>query len=545
ELVDPSIRDLLEHLDLLPDPRVIDPPQPRPDPDPFPLHEPGAYDRLRGLVGEEATERLFALTGEMTFGDSTRELEELLERPALSDLQPPAPDSLSDVMDKREPQLRSRALSRETAAVETVAIESDGLQPQQFIGPFLRCRDVSVPEWTTLLDVPDITFRVTQDTDGDGTEETIYSEGYFDVQWNDLPDDEVILEADQTAVTVGQCERVPSVPECDTPALRLLGAMPLAPAYHSNSSPREGYALRVNRPRPGSGDAATPYAGRLNMYGCGFRTEAADRYRLVYRYRSNPRASPTTAQPFTGIDWYAVRENWPPVREHIVPLDDEGWYDIPDPDVLVDRYQNLLLHWDTRHDEPNANGLYDVRLELGDASGNVVETGDWLTLRVDNSKPTVRFDGLQWRTTDGTDGGSLPLDCPVLRRPLDTNGHPKPIDIDVAYTVEHPHLRNLGLSAHGCGSGRPTKQGPDADFAFWYDDPSDTSYSRSDATFRVPGGAPSAGGLESGAYAFELSAWSRAFNPTRASAGIDHDWEIDPNHVGRHERVRLAIVNGG
>ena len=33
------------------------------------------------------------------------------------------------------------------------------------VGPFLRCRDVIVAEWQTFFDVPDITFRVTQDVD--------------------------------------------------------------------------------------------------------------------------------------------------------------------------------------------------------------------------------------------------------------------------------------------------------------------------------------------------------------------------------------------
>jgi hypothetical protein len=54
----------------------------------------------------------------------------------------------------------------------------------RFIGPFRRCIDIFVPEWQLVFDVPDITFRVTQDTNGDGIEETIYSEGYFDVRWD-------------------------------------------------------------------------------------------------------------------------------------------------------------------------------------------------------------------------------------------------------------------------------------------------------------------------------------------------------------------------
>jgi hypothetical protein len=146
---------------------------------------------------------------------------------------------------------------------------------------------------------------------------------------------------------------------------------------------------------------------------------------------------------------------------------------------------------------------------------------------------------------DRRDGESrLPLECPVLRRPLGPDGHPKPVEIDVAYTASHPHLRNVGLSASGCGGGSPTRSGPADDFSVWYDSPSKTSHSRTDATFLVPGGDPNNGGLDAGAYTLDLRAWSRAFNPTRATNGIDRDWEIDPSHVGRHERVQIAIVNG-
>lgn len=542
EIVDPSIRDILENLDLLPEPPLVRPPRPQPDPVPFQLREPGTYDQLKGVIGEERTERLFALTAEMSFGDSIRDIEELLdERAIIEQIDPPTPDDLLEGVSKTKGTIRNRSL-----AVDRDSISNLELDPNNFIGPFLRCRDITIPEWVSVLDVPDITFRVTQDVDGDMDEETIYSEGYFDVRWDDLPESELVLEADEIAISAPTCEQVPSIPDCETPQLRLLGAMPLASTYHSNDSPREGYALRVNRPRPGSDDAATPYAGRLNLYGCGFRNQDASYYRLVYRYRGSPSDSPTTAQPFTGIDWNAVRENWPPIMEHIQPVDDEGWYPIPDPDVLADRFQNLLLHWNTRHDHPNDNGLYDIRLELADGSKNTLEdeTSDWLTIRVDNTKPSVRFDGLEWRAVNGPESGTLDLICPVLRRPLDEFGNPKTVEIDVSYTVQHPHLRNLNLNAYGCGGDSPTKSGPADDFSFWYDDPSDTYYSRNNATFRVQGGTESDGRLMSGGYTIELSAWSRAFNPTRATAGIDHDWEINPSHVGRHDRLRIAIVNG-
>ena len=56
--------------------------------------------------------------------------------------------------------------------------------PRQYIGPFFRCFDVWLPEWSLILDVPDITFRVTQDVNNDSTQETIYGEGFFDVRWD-------------------------------------------------------------------------------------------------------------------------------------------------------------------------------------------------------------------------------------------------------------------------------------------------------------------------------------------------------------------------
>ena len=42
--------------------------------------------------------------------------------------------------------------------------------PRQYIGPFFRCFDVWLPEWSLILDVPDITFRVTQDVNNDSTQ---------------------------------------------------------------------------------------------------------------------------------------------------------------------------------------------------------------------------------------------------------------------------------------------------------------------------------------------------------------------------------------
>jgi hypothetical protein len=111
-----------------------------------------------------------------------------------------------------------------------------------------------------LLDVPDITFRVTQDVDGDGDQDVIYAESHFDVRWNsgNIPD--VTLYADPIAVAGLTCD-TPEVPCENVPAITFAGLMPLvnppAPAapYHDAGSGEApnfalGYARRPNRPHP-------------------------------------------------------------------------------------------------------------------------------------------------------------------------------------------------------------------------------------------------------------------------------------------------------
>ena len=52
-----------------------------------------------------------------------------------------------------------------------------------YYGPFLRSSRVEVSEWVPIFDLPDITFRVTQDTRGPDADRVIYSGGLFEVSW--------------------------------------------------------------------------------------------------------------------------------------------------------------------------------------------------------------------------------------------------------------------------------------------------------------------------------------------------------------------------
>ena len=125
-----------------------------------------------------------------------------------------------------------------------------GLDLRRAIGPFKRCFTVFLPEWTPILDVPDITFRVSQDTDGDGVEEPIYSESYFQVRWNSGSISDITIEADPNALAGRLCRTDDAVPCGDVPAVVMVGRLPVADVPDLYD-PVAGVGLRTNRPHPG------------------------------------------------------------------------------------------------------------------------------------------------------------------------------------------------------------------------------------------------------------------------------------------------------
>ncbi|MDE0829339.1 MAG: hypothetical protein OSB03_09075 [Vicinamibacterales bacterium] len=112
----------------------------------------------------------------------------------------PLPEMLQDLDAFR------RALPVEPALAEMA-------HPRHVLGPFLRCHLKWTAEWQLFADVPDLTFRVTQDVDGDGTEEEIYTEGLFDVRWEDTSTSNVVIEAEAEAISV-PCDGNPVAAAC-------------------------------------------------------------------------------------------------------------------------------------------------------------------------------------------------------------------------------------------------------------------------------------------------------------------------------------------
>jgi hypothetical protein len=382
--------------------------------------------------------------------------------------------------------------------------------------------------------VPDITFRVTQDVDGDGDQETIYAENFFDVRWNAGPIPDVTLEASPIAVAGVVCD-TPTVPCEDTPAILFAGLMPLvnpagpADPYHDNAT---GYARRVNRPHP-SGNlvdplpnplAEAPFTGTLQLYGCNHAPGAAF-YRLRYRFNGGP------IVPFTGLTWPLHRVVGGNLQTLWPVSDANGWYPIlPDSDNWFP--ESLLLNWPTGS---FANGLYTVELQLGNAAKAVINTSPVVNIRTDNSSPVAQFLELRWRVAGGAWSGPLSLICPVITRPI-IGGSPADIEFRVQYSASAAHLRSVSLGAGGCGGGNPTLASALSTAQHWHINALDNTVVNT-AVFALPGA------FSQGAYSFSLFASSRAFNPAGGDGGFEADWQYDPVYRYVIPSLPVAVVN--
>ena len=382
----PRLRDIL---DLAVEPPIFRPPRPLPDPPPISPVLPERIERIRDLAGSAAVDRLQVASQRYHQGGSQAALNAVLDEPLFARSTPPP-----------LPQQVLREGPASLAAAIDLPLEK--IDVRRFIGPFLRCHDIYIGQWQTVLDVPDITFRVTQDYDGDGVEEEIYSEGFFDVRWDSGPIPDVTLEASGNALATLQCGPVKEIPCGNVASIEAAGYLDLEPAYHDDVA---GFGLRVNRPSPtglyppppvegvaSATPANAPYAGNLNLHGC-VRLNDATHYRINQEYRANPSDPWGSAMTLKGITWVAPRQG-PGSPIPFVP-DADGWYLIQPAVILV--HPNWLLPWNT---EARADGTYRLELELGRLTGGVINsigTSAKRVFEVDNSSPAASFIEVRWR----------------------------------------------------------------------------------------------------------------------------------------------------
>ena len=422
-----------------------------------------------------------------------------------------------------------------------------GLDLRSYIGPFNRCYTRFVPQWVPIVDVPDITFRVSQDVDGDGDEELIYSEGYFQVRWNAGSLPPVTIEAGPHA-RAGLLCGPDTIPCADEPAIVMAGRLPVA-SVPTLYDPVAGYSLRTNRPHPTglfadplpNPDAAAPLAGVLSLYGCKDTDSSATHYRVMFEYSANEGSTFTAPAPFVGFTWPLFRLDGNGLAEWHYPVSDAlGWYPIalpPGPNPFLP--QDLILDWPTGS---LANGLYRLTLELGTGGTTASSASDPVAFTIDNSSPTGPLQ-VEWGYASGGPFQPLGGICPVVRRGT------TPVDIYFRVTLDAAatHLRSARMWASGCGNGgfefvsgsggaHPT---PGTTFEHWHVDVTDNNQSL-EVVYKLPGL-----GAAEGTYSFGAEVASRAFNPSGGDGGhlTTPPWQYDPAPIYIRPSVAFSVFN--
>ena len=306
--VKPTLAQLLETVGLVPS-------SPIPPPGPGPVEaQLGnlSLDKLSAVVGRDTASKLLLSQRAAVVGGDRSVLDSLLKQPAfLNPVPPPTSPALEAV---------AKAHHEHGAASLRALVQGNDTRDYQFnrnryVGPFPRieCIWKYERELVPILGAPDITFWVTQDTDGDGDQETIYSDGYFGVGWESGPISDVTLHASQIARINGTCE-VPPVGNCEVPEILFAGLMPVTSGYiDTTAGPNRGFGIRPNPPHADGAIRASvfppsltpdtpanaPFTGTLQLYGCN-QFKGGANYRLLYSYNGAP------AVPFTNLRWYII-----------------------------------------------------------------------------------------------------------------------------------------------------------------------------------------------------------------------------------------------
>jgi len=419
------------------------------------------------------------------------------------------------------------------------------LDLNRYVGPFLswNCHLQLEEEIIPILEVPDISFEVTQDVDGDGDQEIIYSDGYFDVGWSSGTINDITLHTSQIAVATLNCGPMNPI-DCaqDGSGLGIVSAslMPLSGPVMGTPyfDLATGYGERPNPPHADGAlrasltadrPATAPFARTLLLRGCNNVPPHGAFYRVLYKYNGGAEAT------FLNLSWPTFR---PLGNTPIwVSPDVDGWYPVlPDPANWLVPY--LLLAWPTYNFQ---DGDYEVRLEIGDVGKTHVAYSSYVKFKVDNSSPVASFLSLAWRVAQNNtlpcsdpSWTPLPLTCPVVRRNVGDN-----IEFCVSWQASATHLRDAALHPYGCGAASAVlQQMTSADsVGHWHTGPLDNNVIRS-AVFRLNYAADN-----QGAYGFDINAYSRAFDPGDTT-GYVADWLYDIAWVGGTlAGLSIAVVN--
>lgn len=539
----PTLGDLIPYF---PDPKPIRWPHgPGPDPGPLDILTTLPSSTIQALAGTEAgriatdaarVQNSKALT-------TTYSSDALNKRVFGNEMPPPLPTEFHKLLAGQGVVASEHASALEAVRSHVagkVGLQADtrevlNFHPLQCIGPFYRCIDVEIPIWQIIRDIPDITFRVTQDINGDGVEETIYSESFFDVRWDSGPIPDITLVASSDAKESRACH-IPSVPCGDVPAIKFAGLMELASPYFD---PASGYALETNRPKPlglPRGNAQTPFYGYVQLYGC-VAIGNAQYYRILQSIDNGVTFSPV---PLLHWNNYVAMSG---VAIPIVP-DAAGWYAVNpiNPFTLTAVPRNTLEFPNWILDWPTQNGKTIFKIELGDAGKNHISYSADVAIVGDNTAPNPLFTQLAWKFVGEPESALrnlLGIPCPLIQRGT------IPRDIEVVFEVQVSaiHLRDTSLATSGCGGGSFSEVTTDPlnNNSHWYTVATDNTVLLHQRYTLDHGARP-------GCYSFSCFAASRAMNPSGADGGNILGWDYDtnpPNLIYVDPSISVAVVNEG
>lgn len=513
----------------------------KPGPDPGPLEKlntltPALLNSIAGSQAASLQDKIYKLRNSYGPGMVDKMSENILNQPLFDkEMPPPLPADLQKVVSGQNVVSSKgvaasdavRTVVAGTLGLETGAKELQGFNINKFRGPFYRCYDVYVPVWQLVLEVPDISFVVTQGGN------TIYTGGYSGSLSN------VTLVASSIAKESQFCNIQP-VPCGTEPALVLAGQMELTdPSYFDAAT---GYALRPNPPIPTgtypgaySYPAITPFCDTLALSGC-VDVQDAQYYRIEESLDGG-----ATWSAITGLSWNNFLASFPftPIP---ITADPGGWYAVepinPVTLAAVPRSSlelpNLLLNWPTPLNETTT-----LRIVLGDASKTQLPAvSPSVAITSDNTRPVSIATEFSWKYSwepDTSLRSLLGIPCPMIQR----GAVAQDIELVLAVNVSANHFRDASLSTSGCGGGSfvaiaDTANKPE----HWYENAADntvTLYQRYSL---------SAGSLP-GCYTFESEANSRAMNPSCADGGclLPTDWYYNPVYLYSQFYLTVAVVN--
>lgn len=513
--VKPDLR-VYPELERLPELEPKPRPEPWPDPGPLipklPIRE-FVKERGAGVESEDSTgtvfqtsriaERVSKIYTEPRF-EPVR--QELFAKRAL--FEPVKPDELSVLEQPAFPKSIAPPALPEDETLLKILPDKTMLPRVRRARPIvrlLRCWAELVPEWRLFLDVPDIVFKVEQDIDGDGALETIYDQGYFDVNWNlSEPTMNVTIEAWPNAICVPCGAAVPSA--CTPTGIVGISDMPGDLAYLN----AQGYAVRVNRPKLNGArlNGETPFCKTVRLVGCHDYGGAAY-YKVFYSYEGG-------SETHFNESWYVYNLS-AGTSHHVVP-DAQGFYPVLTPPNDFFPYYTLI-NWRT-YNYPN--GRYTVRLALYDAAHNPIGPSlPSINVVVDNSKPS-RLDFLRLRYKVGTGAWqTVSLHCPIIYRSPGAD-----IELEITYNVAATHLRDFYISFVGCGGYLGSE-------TYWHKNVNDNNKTCV-WTVTIPGTT------DEGGYRFYLEGRSRAFNGV---GGLATDWYFDPLEIRRTNNLHVVILD--